>query len=502
MSKPPKSPATTPRPRRRIWTVVALVAAVVIAVGGEWAIRALRDANRDRGLALVDQLRTAVIDSQADTVASALAGGAPPAWTTATRDTNLVIAIEQGDLAIVQLLLDHGHPTVASLGHHPLTSAVQRDIIAAHRQRDQAPTMAFTTVLLERGVSPDAGEHPALHLAISLGAANVAEWLLARGATADSIAQTGPIANATPLLVAVLTQPAGAERSAMIATLLAAGADPLALAPLGRSPVQAAAERNDRAAIAALLPATQTGDTNSLDALSAAALGDSEAITAALAADADAVFAARWPAVPGVANRPRTALDLAATNGHRGVVELLLAAGAQADGLPGERSLLHPIAQHGDADWLFAAATASGLSPATPDADGRTPLHIAAAAGHRDLATRLAAVVPNLDLSDQRGSTALLEAIRHRQEATALVLLGAGANPLLRDQAGDDALGIAVQVALPGVVRAVAAALPTRQASATSIAGALTTARRLQIDEAIISDLEAALARVSNASGN
>ena len=126
-----------------------------------------------------------------------------------------------------------------------------------------------------------------------------------------------------------------------------------------------------------------------------------------------------------------TALCLAARNGHRALVELLIAAGAN----------------------LGARGTWIGRTVYTR---GFTPLLLALEAEHADVVLSLLDAGARADAADETGATALMIAAR---SAPALVprLLAAGADPDATDEDGWTALRYAIEYELPDGVEALLA---------------------------------------------
>lgn len=76
----------------------------------------------------------------------------------------------------------------------------------------------------------------------------------------------------------------------------------------------------------------------------------------------------------------------------------------------------------------------AGVSPSVADYDKRTPLHLACAEGHLDVAEFLVSKGADLDVIDRFGRTPLAEAIKHGQGELCTMLLGKGAKLLLTQE--------------------------------------------------------------------
>lgn len=109
-------------------------------------------------------------------------------------------------------------------------------------------------------------------------------------------------------------------------------------------------------------------------------------------ADAVRALLARGAALEAVAENPMRVRPLhsAAASGDLDVVRLLVGAGAEVDARQeGGFVPLHAVAQNGDSDGVDLLLAAGADASLATD-DGRTAADLALAAGHRNLATRLA----------------------------------------------------------------------------------------------------------------
>jgi murein DD-endopeptidase MepM/ murein hydrolase activator NlpD len=115
--------------------------------------------------------------------------------------------------------------------------------------------------------------------------------------------------------------------------------------------------------------------------------------------------------------------------------ELLPNPFARDPGPPPVPAVLVALAE-GD-DEALRAALAAGADLAVLDAEGRPPLHVAAAAGRVDALEALLAAGADVHWAAADGSTALHLALRNAPDPRApLLLLNAGADPTVRDAAG------------------------------------------------------------------
>ena len=97
--------------------------------------------------------------------------------------------------------------------------------------------------------------------------------------------------------------------------------------------------------------------------------------------------------------------------------------------------------------WLCENATTGNLEgveaclrmqaePNVPDANGETPLHLAARHGHPGIVRRLIEAGADPALGNPRGETPLHVAAQHKRAQCCLELMAAGADPGRLDNAG------------------------------------------------------------------
>lgn len=299
---------------------------------------------------------------------------------------------------------------------------------------------------------------PALLLAASRGYADIAAWLLERGAAVDI---RGP-RNWTPLIAATygghtdlveLLLKHHADKTAVSAdglnalfyaidyryadiidVLLAAGADAnAATSPQfqdGHSPLMRAAMRN-AAPIASQLMAggahVEQRDAQGRTALFYAAEYN--------ALDVLAVLQRARVDVKARDSRGDTALQAMAEKGPAAIARQLLAMGvdATADNKAGDTALII-AARAGNTD------VAQLLAEKSDKAARGTALFAAVEGGALPTVTTLLQLGVPVDSRDRNGATPLMIAARHSHAHLVDYLLQRGANPKLRDRKGDDAL--------------------------------------------------------------
>ena len=320
-----------------------------------------------------------------------LARGADPEWRDAGGDTALHALLARGPEALpaLQALLDHGVSPAGGGGLARWLSACVADDQAARGLE------GFAVELLDRGADPwgasQAGDPP-LALAVRLGWLRLVDRLVDQGVALD--ARDGHGMTALHLAAAL-------GREAALKRLVAAGASPEQRAADGQTPLGVAlsAGRRDLA--------------DWLDwhgwSLPRRALQPTDLPAAAIVGDADAVRRLLDLGLPVDARDGQgcTALLRAAGGGHRAVVDLLLARGADAQcaANTGATALSAAVSmRHGEIVERLVAAGA--------DLEHRLPgdvtvLMLAAALGLPDLAAQLLHAGARVDATDAQGLGAL-----------------------------------------------------------------------------------------------
>ena len=131
----------------------------------------------------------------------------------------------------------------------------------------------------------------------------------------------------------------------------------------------------------------------------------------------------------------------AASNGHQNIVEILLAGDADAyvSDVSAGLTCLQVAAKDGHLDIVRALCTLPLLEirrgrnmDAPHESTGMKALHQAAVTGHHEIVTVLLEHGSGCDDRNLLGETALIKASQHGQAIVVKVLLGAGADPLIR----------------------------------------------------------------------
>ena len=102
-------------------------------------------------------------------------------------------------------------------------------------------------------------------------------------------------------------------------------------------------------------------------------------------------------------------------------------------GLDGNAAL-HIVTRNRNSTWL-GFLLSKGADPNVGDANGDTPLILAARVGYSEGVARLLMKKPQVDKANKLGETPLIVAVQARQPAIVKMLLEAGANPDKQDHA-------------------------------------------------------------------
>lgn len=358
--------------------------------------------------------------------------------------TPLMHAIGRGRLDLVRFLITKG----ANANHlarpkriqstTPLLMALGANAVGGKHAWQEAERRELVELLLAHGADAnraDSGGETPLMAALARRDPVVVRRLLSANADPNA-------ANRAGYTVLHRFHPAMAEAEAVLVALLEAGADP-AVRGRRQEPVLHRLVRHqaDPALLAHLLAhgADPTErDARGRTALIAAIAGGHGAAIAPLlaagvdpnAADADG-WTARLLAERLAANSPPTRVAQA-----RAVVEALSAAGISKSGIDEltwqcfddlANARIDRIQAHLEADGDLIRRWPSVLSP---------PLCLAAAKGAASLVPILVAAGAAVDATDHRGRTPLILAVLDPDRPTVEALLAAGADPSIRDDDG------------------------------------------------------------------
>lgn len=160
-------------------------------------------------------------------------------------------------------------------------------------------------------------------------------------------------------------------------------------------------------------------------------------------------------------HRGSTLMHAAASGGSVAILSALLDAGGKADvnireSLPPRRTPLHCAAANGHRD-LARALIGEGSDPEATDSKCQTALHLASLGGHADLVSDLLELGLNADAKDADGNTPLALAVAHGRLETLQLLLRAGASTQTSSESMDP-LGVALKEGFFDCMRALLAA--------------------------------------------
>ena len=141
------------------------------------------------------------------------------------------------------------------------------------------------------------------------------------------------------------------------------------------------------------------------------------------------------------------ALDLAAANGHRDIVRLLLDEGAQSS------EAMHLATNRGSMSTLDELAHAKPEMVNAKDSRGRTPLMIALLSGNEEVASYLLEKGASSDIGKEPSITACHLAAKTGQISTLHLLLAAGVDITAISRTGTHPLGIASAGGFDDIVR-------------------------------------------------
>lgn len=151
--------------------------------------------------------------------------------------------------------------------------------------------------------------------------------------------------------------------------------------------------------------------------------------------------------------RNDTPIDIAASNGHREIVRLLIGNGASVNvHKAGEISTLMQ-AVLGGYERIIDDLITSGARINDKDGDGNTALHLAAGLGEKDVVIQLIKNGADINARNVDGQTPLLCAVSLKQVNTARILVERGANVNIADKEGCNPLYVAKKFGLNDLVK-------------------------------------------------
>eukprot|EP00968_Pinguiococcus_pyrenoidosus_P022409 scaffold3218_cov161-Pinguiococcus_pyrenoidosus.AAC.2 len=360
--------------------------------------------------------------------------------------TVLLMAIDQGNADIVELVLDHkADPNLreSTTNAHPLHMALlkeQQSVVKMLLEKGADPDaisnektclhvaiekedVASTSCLLDHGADPDrlsAGRSP-LHIAIEAVAEHKAGFLARLGGNSNpmqifrllltkaNVERRTGTEESTPLHIAART-----ANKALVQELINQGANVFLKDKTGRTPFHVAAEVGGAVS-------------HRKDVLEVLKVENAEIL---LAKDKDG----------------RTALHQAVLSGQKvEVVEWLLTNGASPDDGDGSGKTPLDLAVDHERWQILLILVAKSVTLSNPEAQGCqwTPLHVAAAKNRVQIVTCVVKYIKQgdirgfgVDQKDSKGRTPLHVALQNKAEAAAECLLRLGASATIADNKG------------------------------------------------------------------
>ncbi len=139
-------------------------------------------------------------------------------------------------------------------------------------------------------------------------------------------------------------------------------------------------------------------------------------------------------------------LHLAALNGNNSIVAWLISLGADVNSRTASEAAINPISVPAD------LSMPPGIPRLLFHARAESPLHLAAKAGHTDVARMLIRAGAIVDIRDGLGRTPLMIAASNNHDAIMALLVNSGANIELRDSQGNTAANYATTDATRGIL--------------------------------------------------
>ncbi len=419
------------RPFRRFQPPVRrlLSHALLFAVAPAWLFGltpalAAPTATEEDSASATSPLAAAVERGDAVAVIQLLSGGADPNAADSTGATAVHAAAEQGSVEVARLLVEAGASVSAARGDgkSPLGIAAGHGHWGATEAMLDAADGELPPDLMDALLT-----HKAPGPSLDDGAVRARLAVLAKITSRFPDAVNRPNARGQmPLHIAV-----GAGDAEFVEPLLAAGADPNARDPGGRSALVYALERRNVTIADRLIAAGAVLEPQAARVIATAAstarAGDPATFRFYLDHGLD-------PNARDAASRP--ILFAAIAGGNDSLVDVLIAAGAnvhQAE--PLGATALHVASLHGRAAMVAALlragadANAKASSATHGMRGGTTPLHWGVK--HPDVVRALVAHGADINAADSDGQTPLLLSLFGQHTASALFLLESGANPNL-----------------------------------------------------------------------
>lgn len=135
-----------------------------------------------------------------------------------------------------------------------------------------------------------------------------------------------------------------------------------------------------------------------------------------------------------------TPLLLALQRGHKEAAQILVDAGADINmGNGFDWYPIHEVAQRGWMDWVEVIASDSMNSIDRRDSSGLSPLAVAIAASHEDVALYLVSQKCNVNAPNEQGVTPLMQAVERQSASLLSAMMNHRPDPYLKDKSGRSA---------------------------------------------------------------
>ncbi|XP_022687869.1 transient receptor potential cation channel subfamily A member 1 homolog [Varroa jacobsoni] len=348
----------------------------------------------------VTPMHMASENGYADIVRKLQASGALIDALSLSKKTPLHLAASKGQLDVTALLVDLGSDMYAldSQGQTPMMLAIENDhseiVKLFLRRKPDLATMS------------NAKGFTCAHIAAMKGSTSVIKELMKFNKSIVTSAKN-KTTDSTPLHLA-----AAGGYTKVVKMCLEAGANPMEENSDGDTPLHLAA-KNGHVTVARVLarevPWTTTSKKTGLTALHVAANNGQMDFVREMLTEVQAAIASQ-PLPDGGGDYGMTALHLAAAAGHEGVVRMLLnSTGINVDAATVNEGMypLHFAAQGGHLAVASLILSRAEQQLSCVDKMGRTPLHVAAAAGKREMVGLLHSQGAEINAADNMGWTAL-----------------------------------------------------------------------------------------------
>ena len=284
--------------------------------------------------------------------------------------------------------------------------------MSVHSAAKRGDMKDLKTLIVEVGVSPEEVDgylrQTPLHYACKHGQSEAVKFLLAQGAKPDVANSQGWTA---------LNIACGSGKADCVYALLAGGADPNIPSQCNLFPIHRSSLRGDEPCIGALLK-SGADPSPCEDVLSETPLHYA-------AREGHLSCVRRLLGATGELNQPNKHMEMpvlcAASRGHEGVVLALISLGALFD-VPETKhglTVIHYVGKYG-MSLALTQLLRQHVNIDVQDSDGNTPLALATAAGHVDVARALLRAGARADIPNRHGHTPVVSNLEPKMIVTSL----------------------------------------------------------------------------------